>query len=331
MFKYFLFFSFLALSLEAKLISQTQVIMSTFITITVDEKDKDHMKSGFEIFKDIDNSLSSYKDGAKIYELNKNSSVELDSYTYEALKLSKKYYNDTNGYFDITIGSITKDLYKFGEDETIATKDELKKAKVGMKNLSFTKSKAFVKDGIKIDLGGMGKGFGVDKVTKYFKEVGIKTAVIAASGDIRCLSTCKIDIQNPFNDGVLLSFKTKKKDLGITTSGTYNRFIKTTKHNHLINPKQKKSQTKFVSITLIGSMQSADLDAYATAISVMPLKKAYKFLDTIDVAYLILQSDNELIISANIDKYTQKLLLSDAVKDKPRYIYYKAQEHKKRE
>ncbi len=309
---------------------QTQIIMSTFITISVDEKDKKHIKNGFEIFKDVDNSLSSYNGNAKIFQLNKNLSVELDSYTYEALRLSQKYYIKTDRYFDITIGSITKDLYRFGEDERVATKDELQSVKVGMNFLVFNDNKATIIEGIKIDLGGMGKGFGVDKVVEYFKRNNIDSAIIAASGDIRCLSTCEINIQNPFENKVLLTFKTKKQDLGITTSGNYNRFVKTTKHNHLINPKQKKSQTKFISITLIGSMSSADLDAYATAVSVMPIEEAYRFLNSLDVAYVVLNSNKELTISENIDKYTEKLLLGDTIKDEPRYIYYEDQKHKKR-
>ncbi len=330
MFKFFSFFLFLALFLEAKTLSQTQVIMSTFITISLDEKDKKYLKKGFEIFKDIDNSLSSYKSGAKIYQLNNELSVELDSYTYEALKLSQKYYKETDGYFDITIGSITKNLYRFGEDERVVSKNELQKAKVGMDTLKYIKFKAFIKEGTKIDLGGIGKGFGVDKVAEYFKKNGVNSAIIAASGDIRCLSICKVDIQNPFENKALLTFKTKKENLGVTTSGSYNRFIKTIKHNHLINPKLKKPQTKFISITLIGSIPSAGLDAYATAVSVMPIKKAYKFLNSIDVAYVVLKSNKELTISKNIDKYTDELLLSDTIKNKPRYIYYKAQKHKKR-
>ena len=330
MLKYILLFTFLALFLEAKTISQTQIIMSTFITINLDEKDKAHLKKGFDIFKDVDSSLSSYKNSAYIYILNENLSVELDSYTYEALTLSQKYYRKTDGYFDITIGSITKDLYRFGEDERVASKDELQKAKVGRDALNFDELRASIKEGIKVDLGGMGKGFGVDKVAEYFKQNNIDFAIISASGDIRCLSTCKIEVENPFAEKALLSFKTKKQDLGITTSGNYNRFVKTTKHNHLINPKQKRPQSKFTSITLIGSMSSADLDAYATAVSVMPIKEAYKFLSSIDVAYIVLNTKKELTISRNISKYTEQLLLSDAVKEKPRYIYYEAQKYKKR-
>ncbi|MCF6339171.1 MAG: FAD:protein FMN transferase [Sulfurimonas sp.] len=299
--------------------------MSTFITISAHEKDKRYIEDGFKIIRNVEMSLSSYNPKAKIFLLNKNLQVELDEYTYEALKLAQKYYKQSDGYFDVTIGSITKDLYKFGENEQVVTKKELQSAKVDFLALSFDKKKAYIKNGIKIDLGGMGKGFAVDRVVEYFLERDVKDATIAASGDIRCLMVCSIDIQNPFNDNALISFESSKENLGITTSGNYNRYIKSVKNNHLINPKLKKSQDNFIFITLIGDISSSDLDAYATAVSVMPKDKAYEFLERIGVAYIVLQSDKELVISKNISKFTNNLIISDAVKKQPRYIYYKKQ------
>ena len=303
---------FFGLLLEAQTLSRTQIIMSTFITISVDEKDKHLVEHGFKIMKNIDASLSSYKKSAVIYRLNQNRKVELDSYSYQALKQSEELYKNSDGYFDITIGSITKDLYRFGEQERVPSRQELSDSKVNFKGVHFNKDEAFLDKGIKIDLGGMGKGFGVDKVAAYFRANSVE-ARISASGDIRCLDICSIAIQNPYSDDKLLTFKTSKKDLGITTSGNYNRYVKSTKNNHLINPKLKKSQTKFVSITLIGSMSSSFLDAYATASSVMPLKKAYEFLDSQELAYIVLQSDGVMKISSNINDYTSSLVMNNAV------------------
>ncbi|MFT7004747.1 MAG: thiamine biosynthesis lipoprotein [Sulfurimonas sp.] len=304
---------FFTLTLEAQTFSRTQVIMSTFITISVDEKDKNLVEHGFNIMKKVDASLSSYKKSAVIYRLNRDKKIKLDSYTYQALKESKKLYKNSDGYFDITVGSITKDLYHFGEQERVPTTKELSCAKVNFKGIHFNKDRATLDKGIKVDLGGIGKGFGVDKVAGYFRANGVD-AKISASGDIRCLDICAIDVQDPFSDEILLSFKTSKRDLGITTSGNYNRYVASTKNNHLINPKSKKSQTKFVSITLIGSLSSSFLDAYATASSVMPVRKAYEFLDSLEVAYIVLQSDAKMKISSNISKYTSDLFMNDAVK-----------------
>ena len=166
----------------------------------------------------------------------------------------------------------------------------------------------------------MGKGFGVDKVAQYFRDVGANKAIVSASGDIRCLSECRVEVQDPFSDSALLSFWTLKKDMAISTSGNYNRYVESTKNNHLINPKLKKPQDKFVSITLISSMNNADLDAYATASSVMPLKKAYEFLDSLDLAYIITQSDGALIFSENLTSKVKNLRMNDTAKKQPRDI-----------
>ncbi|WP_324170618.1 FAD:protein FMN transferase [Sulfurimonas sp.] len=279
--------------------------MSTFITISVQQKDKDFIEHGFKIFKDIDFSLSSYNKNSPIYRLNRDKKSKINNYTYEAFVQSKKFYKDTDSYFNISIGSITKDLYHFGEDDRVASRDELKEARIDFDEVYFTKDEAKLGKSIKVDLGGMGKGFGVDKAAAYFRANSVE-ATISASGDIRCLDVCTFDIRNPFGDGALASFITTKKDLGISTSGNYVRFVKSKANNHLINPKTKKSQTIFVSITLISELSSSALDAYTTASSVMPMKKAYEFLDSLELAYVILQSDGKLKVSSNISDYALK-------------------------
>ena len=294
--------------LEAETISRTQVIMSTFVTIKTDKKNEEYINRGFEIMKSVEMSLSSYNKDAKVTELNKNLHVALDEYLYEALALSKEYYEKSDGYFDVTVGSITKDLYRFGEDERVATPYELNDAKVDFNALRFNEKEAFIKQGMKVDLGGMGKGFGVDKVAEHFRALHVDDAIISASGDIRCLSTCKVEVQNPFDEeSILLSFETLQNDMGISTSGNYNRYVITKENNHLINPKAKKSQMLFASITLIGTMKSSSLDAYATAASVMPLHVAYKFLNSIGVGYIIVRSDKEIVVSKDITRYIKNL------------------------
>jgi thiamine biosynthesis lipoprotein len=292
--------------------------MSTFVTITADERDADLITDGFEIIKKVEKSLSSYDPDAKIYQLNKNRHAELDAFSYEALSLSKNYYAVTDGYFDIMVGSITKDLYRFGEDERVASLAELSGANVSFGALRFNEKEAFLEEGVKLDLGGMGKGFGVDKAAEFFRSKDAKSTIIAASGDIRCLSVCKVEVQSPFKeDDVLFSFETTKDDLGITTSGNYNRYVISTKNNHLIDPKAKRPQSLFVSITLVGDISSSDLDAYATAASVMPIKKAYEFMDGLGVGYIVMQGDGELVVSKNISEYAKNLLIGDALKKQP--------------
>ncbi|OHD95672.1 MAG: thiamine biosynthesis protein ApbE [Sulfurimonas sp. GWF2_37_8] len=286
---------------------RTKVALGTFVSISADERYKKDVETAFGIIEDVEASLSSYRINSPISKLNEDKYAVLDALSYEALLLSQNYYHKTQGYFDITVGSITKDLYRFGADERLASERELQNATVAFHTLFFDKTQAKLQQNAKIDLGGMGKGFAVDKVAAFLKMQKIKDANIAASGDIRCLHKCKIDIQDPFSDGVLLSLETLEPDTAITTSGNYNRYVQNKSNNHLIDPKIKKSQQAFASITLISHLPSSDIDAYATAASVMPPQKAYAFLDTLPLAYIIIETDTEYVESKNLFLYIKKM------------------------
>jgi len=283
----------------ADVLVRKQVIMGTIVTIKIDSKHKKLIQNTFDIIKKVDKSISTFREDSIIYQLNEKKSVNLDALSFEALSLSKIYYQQSDGYFNIAIGSITKDLYRFGLDESVPSNVALMDSKVSFNSLTFDSKEARLKDGIKVDLGGMGKGFGVDKMSEYLLQQGVMDAVISASGDIRCLSKCLIDIQDPFADKKLLSFKTIQANLGITTSGNYNRFVKDKTHNHLINPKTKSSAQIFASITLVGDMKSSALDAYATAASVMPRQKAFAFLDSLGVAFVVVEVDGKTSVKSS--------------------------------
>lgn len=304
-----------SLSINAKMTTRTKVMMGTFVSISLKQENKKLFNDIFKVLKKVDYSLSSYKQNSPIFLLNMNKKANINRYTYEALSLSKKYYKKTDGYFNIAVGSITKDLYRFGAEQRLALPSELNVSDVLLSNLNFDKQEAHLDGSIKIDLGGMGKGFGVDKSIEYLKCKNVVEAVVALSGDIRCLSSCKIEVNNPLGERPLASFDTKKVETGISTSGNYNRYVLDTKHNHLINPKTKHSQNNFISITLISQeLSSSDLDAYATAVSVMPKKRAYAFLDTLTLGYIVLSVNKTLIVSKNIDEYTTDLIINYAIK-----------------
>lgn len=307
MYKIFaLLFICITCNADVEMLQRTKVMMGTFVSLSVPKQNKPLLKPAFEIVENVDNSLSSFKENSSISKLNKDKTVELDAYAYEAVTLSLKYYQQTDGYFNIAIGKITKDLYRFGEKERLATSKELQKSSTSLEDLQLENKRAYINKSMKLDLGGMGKGFAVDKVNEFLKKRKLKKAVIALSGDIRCIGECTIAVGNPLDTDRPLAFF-EVHDSGISTSGTYNRYIQSQKYNHLINPKTKVSQQQFLSVTLISKLPSATLDAYATAVSVMPKDKAYSFLASHDLAYIILQTDKRLVVSKNIDEYVKNL------------------------
>ena len=297
----------------AEMLERTQMLMGTFATITLPQENNKELQKSFEILRSVERSLSSYDLEADIYRLNHDREASITPYSHAAFVLSQRYYQESDGYFDITIGSITKELYRFGEEERSVSRDELRKANVGFSGLHFNAKKAYLDSAITVDLGGMGKGFGVDKVAVYLKEQNITQGRVALSGDIRCLDICKMAIQNPFAEGEVATFTTKEADTAISTSGNYRRYIKDKSQNHLIDPKRKLAQQVFASITLLSHGANSDIDAYATAASVMPLEKAIMFLDSLDVGYVLITNGGNQYINDDLDTFVEGLRFSKRV------------------
>lgn len=294
-----------------ELVKRTKVMMGTYVSISL-QKDKLSLSSlAFERLKKVELALSSYDENARIYQLNNNYEVKLNKDSYEALVLSKNYYDQTDGYFDISIGSITKGLFHFGEKMKIPSLKELSGAKVNFKGLYFNEKHARIEKGMIIDLGGMGKGFGVDKVVEVLQGEGITRGIIALSGDIFCLHKCEMAIEDPFSSRTLARFSMVQANTAISTSGNYRRYVKNKTYNHLINPKTKRSGKSFASLSLLSNeLSNADLDAYATAASVMPRARAFSFLNSFkNLGYLILDNDKNLYVNTSFKTLTKELKL----------------------
>ncbi len=276
--------------------TRTSYLMGTFVTIKTSKADREFIQDGFEIVKDIENSLSTFKSSSPVYILNEGKKIKPDLYLKEILKKSKEIYKKTDGYFDVAIGKITKDIYDFGGKEHLpASKVDVKTDIKGIKS----SNGYIVLDGIKLDFGGIAKGYAVDKVSSYYKKYGVK-AIVALSGDIRCLGKCRVYIDSPFKEKSSLFYIDAKSEFGISTSGIYRRYIKKQKYNHIINPYTKKPQTKIVSLSLFGKTDNTTLDAFSTAIVAMGFEKALLYLKKHKLNYILVTDDKKVYINRGV-------------------------------
>jgi len=243
------------LSAEA-LLSRTRSLMGTYVTITLPQTNNAQISASFDLIQKIEDSLSTYNPNATLSKLNKDHKVSYDPYLSEAINLSKNYYKETNEYFDITIGSISKALYHFGEEKTYSpTQEQLKNAKLNINGIHINKQTITSDEGIVVDLGGMGKGYAVDKVANYLDEQNISKGTIALSGDIQCLDLCEIYLQSPFGENTFAKVSAKKSHLSISTSGTYRRYATKKSEHHLINPKTAAQGRAFVSAKALAFLE----------------------------------------------------------------------------
>jgi thiamine biosynthesis lipoprotein len=284
--------------------------MGTFVSISLPQRYNQEITKSFELLKRIEDSLSTYDETATLAKLNKIHHVKYDLYLAEAITLSKSYYHQSNGYFDITIGSISKDLYHFGEEKTYSpSKQALRKAHLDIHGIHIDNKQIITDKNITIDLGGMGKGYGADKVAQYLHEQNITKGIIALSGDIRCLDRCEVYLQSPYSEQTFAKIKSQNPQLSISTSGTYRRFATTKEEHHLINPKTASQGREFVSVSLFTTANNAKIDAYATALSVMPKAEALAFLKhREEIGFVLVDKEGKILYGNLTDLVTVEWL-----------------------
>lgn len=289
---------FLVLGILVSANERTQVHMGTMISVRVD--DENLSDTVFSLFKELDEKLSTYKSDSEISQLNRNGDVNVSAVTREVLERSVEMNRLTHGAFDVTIGSLSHGVYHFGAKERLPTSAEIHHALtfVGGDHLKIDHDHVHVTSGTIIDLGGIGKGFAVDKSIELLLQHGVTKAVISASGDIGCLGECEVKITDPFHPNAfvatVISFLSR---FAISTSGNYERYIRNKEHNHLLDPKTGKSEQRFASVTLVGNGDNTTLDALATAVSVMQTDDAIALLNDQKMAYLLIQNNGKVVQS----------------------------------
>ncbi|WP_345984347.1 FAD:protein FMN transferase [Sulfurimonas sp. HSL-1656] len=303
--KPFVLLLLLLASLQAA--ERTRVMMGTFATVSVPDDGAGCIDRAFSAMTFVEKALSSYDPAAEVYRLNRDKTLAISPALYDALQSAVRYYVQSSGYFDITIGALSRGAYRFGEEERLPGRAEVAGLPIGLELLEFNATTAMLAPGAMLDFGGFGKGVGVDAAVASLRQCGVREGTVALSGDIRCIGRCLLAIQDPFSEKVLMTFESVAPETGMSTSGDYRRFIGDKSHNHLIDPKTRTPERSFASITLVGTVRSGDLDAWTTAAAVMPAEKTVAFLRTLPVGYVLIYNDGTMVKSDNLSHYLRAL------------------------
>lgn len=310
----FLLLLLLPLSLFAAkpaLHQELRPLMGTYIMVKAPEPSM--IGPAFERLAEVNDVFSTYKPDSPISRLNETKRLEHPpAILLELLERSAALWEETGGVFDVGVGAVTKDLYRFGTDgERVPSGVELEEAVAAgsFGEVVFTKEEIRLPVRVKLDFGGIAKGYGVDLAAAELSEQGAKAGVVAASGDIRCLHKCEMGIVNPKDDEkTLFTLRALRPDLSFSTSGTYRRYVEDQSHNHLIDPKTGKSAAETLSLTLITVADNTRIDALATALTVMPWENARAFLDHHDeLAWVRVDRSGKVEESPNLSKFAERV------------------------
>lgn len=269
-------------------------------------------------------SLSTYIPNSDISRINRgDSSVVVDAYFKEVFAKSSKINRETEGAFDPTIG-ILVNAWGFGPGKELSQIDHHKVDSllvyVGFDQLELKGDRLIKKhEETQLDFNANAKGLAVDVIGRYLEGHGIKNYLVEIGGEIRARGNnpsgvlWRVAIEEPNFDGSR-SFQTiiVLDNESIATSGSYRKFKVDPetgeKYAHTIDSKTGyPSKSNLLSASVIGSIDCADTDAYATAFMSMGFDKSVDFSkNRPDLRIFLIYSDPEGQIktysSPNFDK-----------------------------
>ena len=150
---------------------------------------------------------------------------------------------------------------------------------------------------VKLDFGGVAKGFAIDRLLKELKQKGVNNALINMGGDLKVIGqhgkrAWKVAIRDPREKEKLIALIELKDNEAAFTSGDYERYLRNKKNNdehlhHIIDPRTGYPATGTQSVTVLHN-NAATADAAATALFIAGPKQWVKIAKAMNIKYVLL-------------------------------------------
>jgi thiamine biosynthesis lipoprotein len=232
----------------------------------------------FSEMERIDARMSSYKANSELSRINANAAsgeVELSAELQHLISRSIHFSEISHGAFDITYASVGYRYDYRKRQQPSAEWLAEKLPAIDYRHIQLNGDKIHFSDAaVRIDLGGIAKGYAVDRAIDLLRQCGINRAMVSAGGDSRIIGDHDgrpwiIGVQHPRDpDGIAL--RLPLSDTAVSTSGDYERYFfdNGERIHHIINPKTGRSASASWSATVIGP-DAMTTDALSTTIFVL--------------------------------------------------------------
>ncbi|WP_462272777.1 FAD:protein FMN transferase [Methanohalophilus sp.] len=299
--------------------SQTRMLMDTSVTITVADNNEVHaynsIEDAFMKMERSSNLLDSYNSSSEIYILNENKEIEnaSDDIIY-VIERGIYYSQISDGAFDITIKPLL-DLWasKFGPDKPNVPPSEKEinniLSLVNSSNITINDNTITIGKNMGITLGGIAKGYAVDRAIVSLQENGIDNGFVNAGGDGRYIGEkpdgqeWSIGLQDPDKKKEPIT-TIDARNIAVATSGNYERYYnKSASVSHIADPRTGYPVSHMMSATIIAPT-AMEADALATTVFVMKEEKGLEMIEKLEgVECLLINSEKEIIRSSGFAKY----------------------------
>ncbi len=256
------------------------------VTIQVVATDKDDaeraVNAAFDAISRVNDLMSCHIGASEISRLNSSGTdgSPVSPETAFVLRRAIEVSEQSGGAFDVTAGPLIRLWKRTIETGELPPPDELAAARerVGYRKLRVEPAFArFETEGMSVDLGGIAKGYAVDRAIEALKAHGIRDALVDAGGDGYALGArpdgapWRAGIQNPRKmEGARLPEVLLLSNKGYATSGDYAQYVEIegVRYAHIVDPRTGQPARAAASVTVVAA-DSTTADALATAISVL--------------------------------------------------------------
>ena len=243
------------------------------------------------LFDRIDRQMSRYREDSELSRVNReaaNGPVEVSDSLFTVLQQALRISELSYGAFDISFGSIGY-LYDFRARQQ-PSDEELAEglAKVNYRSVVLDPSAntvRFLDEGVRLDLGGIAKGYTVDRGIDILKSFGIRHARLSAGGDLRLLGDKRgkpwiVGIRDPRSES-RNAMVLPLTNVAVSTSGDYERFFfddNNERVHHILSPATGKPAKGVQSVTILGD-DSITTDGLSTAVFVLGAAKGLEMVN----------------------------------------------------
>lgn len=276
--------------------SRSYFYMDTYISIKVNTKisksdmDKiyDDIDYLYDTYHKLTDRYNSYDGIINVYYLNEvlgdEENINIDRRLSDIISLGIDYYDKTSGLFNIASGNLTQVWKNFIDRcDTLPTEDELS-VNININDVSIESDVYTKKNGVKLDLGGITKGYVTELVSDYLEDNNIYSYIINAGGNVKVgkaydKDNFVIGITDPENTSDIFT-KVNVSNKAVVTSGNYQRYclLEGNNYSHIINPVTKYPSDYVKSVTVIGD-DSSILDIYSTYLYLLPVDKGLEIVN----------------------------------------------------
>jgi len=305
----------------AHAVERSHVTMGTEVELTAWTADDARAEAAFAAvfgeFDRLDALMSVWKDGSDVLRLNAaagDHAVPVSAETREVLRIARQVSDQTEGRFDVTFG-VLSGLWKFDnqdKDNSVPDRREVL-ARLPLINyrdidVDDRTGTAFLKrKGMRVNLGGIGKGYAVDRSVAILHESGLRDFMIQAGGDMyvggrRGDRPWRLGIRDPRGPAVRSFAMLDLTDGTFSTSGDYERFfIKDgRRYHHILDLSVGEPAQGCRSVTLV-TERAVIADALAKGVFVLGPDAGMALIErTPGVQGVIVSAKNEVLISSGL-------------------------------